>query len=112
MALKYLKSINTGSISSGSSVTKTWTLDEDIHLHRIYLSDRLYHSLANTQVWIELGAGNIVTKDYAPASIFGNSPLNALLIDKDFSKGSVFTVKVTNNEGEAINVDIVFEVTG
>jgi len=110
MALKYLKSLNTGNIAVGGSATVTWTLDEDIHLKRMYLNDRNKTNLSSSQVWAEFGAGNVITKDYAPCSIFGNSPLNALLIERDFPKGSVFTLKITNGESSAINVDVVFEV--
>jgi hypothetical protein len=110
MALKYLKSYNTGSISSGSSYTLQFTADEDYHVKHLFFSDRNKTSLSATQVWVEFGVGNVITKDFASASVFGNSPLNALDVDVTIPKGSVITVKVTNNEGTAINVDIMFEI--
>jgi hypothetical protein len=110
MALKYLKCFNTGTINAGSSYTLQFGADEDYHIKHIFFSDRNKTSLSATQVWVELGTGNLITKDFAPASVFGNSPLNALDVDVTIPVKSVVTVKITNNEGTAINVDIVFEI--
>lgn len=111
MPLKYIKSLNTGSISSGGSATVNFTTDEDMHVSHIFINDRQKTSLQASQVWIELGAGNVITKDYSPASIFGNSILTALPIDVIIPKGASVTVKITNGEGQVINCDICFEVT-
>ena len=110
MTLSYLKSLNTGNIASGGSVTADWTPDSDVHIMRMYLSDRKKTDLAASQVWFEYGSGNVITKDYAPCSILGNSPLNALAIDTTVAKGAMITVKVTNGEDVTVNVDICFEV--
>jgi hypothetical protein len=110
MALKYLKSFNTGTIAAGGSFTLQFGADEDYHIKHIYFSDRGGTSLTATQVWVELGTGNLITKDFAPASIFGSTPLNALDIDVIIPAKSVITIKITNGQGTAINVDIVFEI--
>lgn len=111
MPLKYIKSVNTGSISSGDSKTVGLPVDEDMHVSHIFINDRQKTSLQASQVWMEFGSGNVITKDYAPASIFGNSILTALPIDVIIPKGAVVTVKITNGEGQAINCDVCFVVT-
>ena len=110
MPLRYFKSLNTGDIGAGDDVTKDWTPDEDVHIHRMYLSDRKKTDLAASQAWFEFGSGNILTKDYVPCSVLGNSPLNATVLDYDVKKGAKIAVKIENGEGTTINVDIVFEV--
>jgi len=110
MPIWYIKSINTGSISSGSSVTKDWSPDSAVKIKYIFLVDRNKTDLAASQFWIEFGSGNVFTKDYAPCSIFGNSKLNGLELDVTVPTGSKITMKVTNGEGTTINVDIVFVV--
>lgn len=112
MGVKYFKSINTGDVAAAGEVTKDWTPDEDVHIHRMYLSDRKKTDLAASQAWFEFGSGDVLTKDYVPASVLGNSILTATVLDIDVKKGAKITVKLTNGEGTTINVDIVFEVTG
>ena len=111
MPLKYFKSLNTKEVDIAGDVTLNWTPDEDVHIHRMYLSDRKKTDLAASQAWFEFGSGNVLTKDYVPCSTLGNSPLNATELDYDVKKGAKITVKLTNGEGVKINVDIVFEVT-
>lgn len=111
MPLRYFKSINTGEVAIAGEVTKNWTPDEDVHIAKMYLSDRKKTDLAASQAWFEFGSGNVLTKDYVPCSVLGNSPLNATELDIDVGKGAKITVKLTNGEDIAINVDIVFEVT-
>jgi len=110
VTLRYFKSINTGDISDGNSVTKSWTPDSDVKIKYLFISDRNKTDLAASQVWFEFGSGNVLTKDYVPASILGNSVLTAVPLDVEVKKGSKITIKVTNGEGTTINVDIVFYI--
>ena len=111
MPLRYFKSLNTGDILDTKDKIVDWTPDSDVHIARMYLSDRKKTDLAASQAWFEFGSGNVFTKPTVPCSILGNSPLNAAEIDIDVGKGAKIAVKIVNGEGTTINVDVVFEVT-
>ena len=102
------KTINTGSIADGSYAEKEWTPDRDITIKKFMLNERSDISLANAQVYISI-ADVPYTKDYAPGSVFPPDPEHAWKPDLKVKKGAKIYVKITNNTGSAINVDIVFE---
>jgi len=104
----YWKTLNTGSISNGSYAEKEWTPDRDIIIKKMMLIERSDYSLSNTQVYISI-AGETYTKDYVPGSAIGQDPEYCWKPNLTVSKGSKIYVKITNNVGSAINVDIVFE---
>jgi len=104
----YFKTLNTGSISDGSYAEKEWTPDRDIVIKKMMLVERSDISLSNTQVYISI-ADVPYTKDYVPGSAIGQDLEYCWKPDLKVSKGARIYVKVTNNTGSSINVDIVFE---
>jgi len=102
------KSINTGSISDGSSTEKEWTPDTDIVIKKMLLIERSDYSLSNAQVYISI-ADVPYTKDFVPASVIGQDPEYCWKPNLRVPKGAKIYVKITNHVGVAINVDIVFE---
>ena len=102
------KSLNTGSISDGSYAEKEWTPDRDIVIKKMLLVERSDYSLSNTQVYISI-ADKPYTKDYVPGSVIGSDPEYCWKPNLKVPKGAKIYVKITNNVGTAINVDIVFE---
>jgi hypothetical protein len=111
MAIRYFKTMNTGSISDGSSSEQSWAPDTDVHIKYLFISERSGVTLDSTKIWISVG-GNVRTLDFAPAIVFGHSLPFAIPLDWDVAKGTNITVRVTNNEGAAINVDLCFAVEG
>ncbi len=102
------KSINTGNISDGSYAEKEWTPDRDITIKKMLLVERSDYSLSNAQVYISI-ADVPYTKDYVPGSVIGSDPEYCWKPNLTVKKGAKIYVKITNNVGTTINVDIVFE---
>ena len=72
------------------------------------LIERSDISLSGAQVYISI-ADVPYTKDYVPGSVIGQDPEYCWKPNLKVSKGSKIYVKITNNTGSSINVDIVFE---
>jgi len=104
----YFKTLNTGSISDGSYAEKEWTPDRDITIKKMLLIERSDISLSGAQVYISI-ADVPYTRDYVPGSVIGQDPEYCWKPDLKVSKGAKIYVKITNNTGSSINVDIIFE---
>jgi len=104
----YFKSLNTGSISDGSYAEVEWTPDRDITIKKMLLIERSDQSLSNVQVYISI-ADVTYTKDFVPGSVIGSDIEYCWKPDLRVPKGAKIYVKITNNSGVAINVDVVFE---
>jgi len=104
----YFKTLNTGSIANGDYAEKTWTPDRDITIKKMVLVERSDISLSGAQVYISI-ADVPYTKDFVPGSVIGQDLEYCWKPDLRVSKGSEIYVKITNNTGSTINVDIVFE---
>jgi len=102
------KSLNTGSISDGNYVEKEWTPDKDITIKKMLLVERSDNSLSGAQVYISI-ADVPYTKDFVPGSVIGSNTEYCWKPNLKVPKGAKIYVKVSNNTGGAINVDIVFE---
>jgi len=102
------KSLNTGSISDGSYAEVEWTPDKDITIKKMMLIERSDISLSNAQVYISI-ADVPYTKDFVPGSVIGQDTEYCWKPELKVSKGAKIYVKVTNNTGSSINVDVVFE---
>jgi len=110
MAIKYIKCFNTGSLSDGASKEITWSPTEDVTIHKILLRERSSTTLDNTQVYIKV-AEEVYTRDFAPASILTGHVNQVPELDIKAPAKSVVYIKITNNEGAAINVDVVLICT-
>lgn len=102
------KTINTGSIANGNYSEQTWTPSKDITIKKMLLNERSDISLSGAQAFISI-ADVPYTKDFVPASMIGQDLEYCWRPDLKVSKGARIYVKVTNNTGSSINVDIVFE---
>jgi len=109
MTLRYFRSFNTGSFATGTYQEVTWTPTEDVHIRHLFISERTGITLDNTQVYIKV-PGWIYTDDFVPAVVLGHGKPYVLDLDIEVKAGAEIYVKITNNEGESINVDVVFEV--
>ena len=72
------------------------------------LIERSDISLSGAQVYISI-ADVPYTRDFVPGSVIGSDPEYCWKPELYVSKGARIYVKVTNNTGSSINVDIVFE---
>ena len=102
------KSLNTGSIADGSYAEKEWTPDRDITIRKVMLNERGGASLNNVQVYLSI-ADVPYTKDYVPATAIGTNLEYCWKPNLAVAKGAKIYIKITNNTGAAINIDIVFE---
>jgi len=102
------KSLNTGNIADGSYAEKDWTPDRDITIRKVMLNERGGASLNNVQVYLSI-ADVPYTKDYVPATAIGTNLEYCWKPNLAVAKGAKIYIKITNNTGAAINVDIVFE---
>ena len=101
------KSINTGTITNSSYAEVTWTPDTDIIIRKILLNERSDISLSGTQVYIAI-ADVPYTKDYVPGSMIGQDLEYCWSPDLAVNKGAKIYIKITNNTGSSIDVDMTF----
>jgi len=104
----YFKTLNTGSISSGSYDEETWTPDTDIKIKRVMIVEHSDKSLSNVQTYIKI-AGVPYSLDYVPAAIIGQDPEYCWKPDLEVKKGAEIYFKVLNSRSDSINCDIVIE---
>ena len=102
------KTLNTGSIADGDHAEKDWTPDRDITIRKMMLNERGGNALNGAQVFISI-ADVPYTKDYVPATAIGTNLEYCWKPNLPVAKGAKIYVKITNNTGSAINIDIVFE---
>jgi hypothetical protein len=102
------KSINTGSIADGSYAEIEWTPDKDITITKMMLVERSDISLSGAQVYISI-ADVPYTRDFVPGSVIGSDPEYCWKPNLKVPKGAKIYSKITNNTGNTINVDVVFE---
>jgi len=102
------KTLNTGTISSGSSAEKKWSPNKDITIKKVMLIERDDKSLSNVKVYISVG-GVPYTKDYVPGSAIGSDPEYCYKPNIRVTKGSEIYFKIENNRTDSVNIDIVFE---
>ena len=104
----YFKTLNTGDIPTGSFAEVDWTPDTDITIKKVLLIERSDQSLSNVQVFISI-ANVPYTKNFVPGSAIGSDLEYCWKPDLRVPKGAKIYVKISNNSGNTINVDVVFE---
>lgn len=109
MPLKYLRSFDMGTIATAASTEKTWTPNEDVHIKRVYIVERSAQNLASVDFYLKVG-DKVLTRDFAPASLFGQDPLFALDVDVSVSKGTEIYWKLENKGSSSVDIVVVFEV--
>lgn len=102
------KTLNTGSIATGSYKEVEWTPDRDITILKLLIVERSDVSLSNAQVFISI-ADVPYTKDYVPGSAIGQDVEYCWKPNLPVPKGAKIYLKISNNTGSAINCDVVFE---
>ncbi|MCD6114962.1 hypothetical protein J7J74_01585 [bacterium] len=106
--LKYFKTEEQDSISSGGSWSDNWTPDEDLVIRRIYLKNKDGSAFTDSTFYLKISE-TVYTHSVVPAAILGpdrevspelNIPVRAKQkIDWTFK----------NNESSSVSVFLVFE---
>jgi len=97
--------LTTGSVANGASKTDTWTSDADYRLRRVNVTPRGNSLLTNVQVYADIGGVPFFLPD-VPADLLDPSNEVQIELDQDFSKGKIFSYKLTNNSGAAETYDV------
>ena len=107
MVLDHIRAFYTGTISAGSSYEKVWTPSRDIHIHKILFVDRSALDLSAVDVYIKIG-DDVITRDQAPASVFGQDNWVSIPVDVDVKAGTTIYFKITNNDSVDHDLAVVF----
>lgn len=106
------KLIDLGTITAGSTVSGSWTSDDDYKIKRMYVVE--YTSTAVGLQFLTMTLridGYTFTKDKVPASLFSGHSNQVPELDIDFSKGKTLYYSVKNNHGSSsISAYIVLEL--
>jgi len=102
------KTFSTTSLASGDSFSDEWSADKDYRIKRIYLL-RQDGSAFTASTFSLTIAGTPYTHDEVPAAVLGRNRETTPELDIDFRKGEKLEFTLTNNEGSAIDVFVVFE---
>jgi len=97
--------LTTGSVADGGTKEDSWESDAKYKIREIQITPRGNTALTNVQFYAEIDGIPLFRPD-VPADIL--DPLNNLRIEGgwDFTKGSTFLYKLTNNSGAAETYDI------
>ncbi len=102
------KTFSTTGLASGSSFSNEWTADDNYRIKRIYLLRQ--DGSAFTASTFSLTIANVpYTHDSVPAAVLGRNRETTPEVNIDFRKGEKLEFTLTNNEGSAIDVFVVFE---
>lgn len=103
------KTIDSFTVSAGSTVEKTWTADDDYIIHTIRLVETTTVGLANLKTTITLN-GYAVTKDIVPGSAFVGYWNQLPELDIDISKSQVIKFSFENAGTSDVTIYVVMEL--
>jgi hypothetical protein len=109
MAFKYYKTFEHDSIASGSTVSGSWTADEDLVIKRVHVVRKDGTALTASTIYFKI-ADRVFTRELAPAVVFGKTCDISAELNIPFSKGEKLDYTFKNLEGATISVFIYFEV--
>lgn len=105
MAYRYLNRII--SVGAGATVEDRFIPEKSLKFKKLMVSERSGASLHNVHMTI-LIAGEPFIRDSIPLSIVGTTYERALPLE--FETGGELRIRITNNTGSALTLDLVFEV--
>jgi len=103
------KTIDSFTVSAGSTVEKTWTADDDYTIHTIRLVETTGASLTLLKTTITLN-GYAVTKDIVPGSVLTGYQNQLPELDIDISKSQVIKFSFENADTSDKTIYIVMEL--
>ncbi len=108
MPLKYFTCFN-HSINANSYAEKEFSFKTDVKVKRIFINERSGLPLNDVLFYLKVSE-NVYTRDYAPATLFGEDPLTAQDLDITITAKETVYYKVDNKKSTAINVDVCFMI--
>jgi len=103
------KTIDSFTVSAGSTVEKTWTSDDDYTIHKIRLVETTSVGLANLKTTITLD-GYAVTKDIVPGSVLTGYENQLPTLDIPISKSQVIKLSFENAGTSSVTIYVVMEL--
>jgi hypothetical protein len=105
---KYFKYFSMTGLANGAKFEKTWDLDEDLVLKRIYLARQDGANFTKSTFYLKIKE-RVYTLDQVPCRVLGPNALTSPQLDISAKKGETLAFSLLNNEGAAIDVDVTFE---
>lgn len=105
----HFRTIDTGSISAGASIEKTWVPDEDYIIHKIMMFDTAGSTIRNVDVTMVID-GQSLTRDIVPAFVFDGKSHEVPILDIPIAAKKTLRIAIKNNETAARSIRIVLEI--
>ena len=103
------KTIESFTVSAGSTVEKTWTADDDYVIHRIRLIETTSVGLENLETTITMN-GYAVTKDIVPGNVLSGYWNQLPILDLAIEKSEVIKLSFENTSTSDITLYVVMEL--
>jgi len=109
MVFKFYKTFEHDNIATGTTVTGSWTADENYVIKRVHIMNKAGTALTASTIYFKIG-DRVFTRELAPAVIFGPNVQVSPELNIPLTKGEKLDYTFKNNEGAAISIFICFEV--
>ena len=109
MVFKYIKTFEHDSIAAGSTVSSSWTADEDLVIKRVFIARKDGTALTASTFYFKI-ADRVYTREVAPAIVFGRTVDISPEVNISFTKGEKLDYVFKNLEGATISIFVYFEV--
>lgn len=105
---RFFKTFEHDSIAAGTTVSGSWTADENYVIRRIHILRKDGASLPASTIYFKIGA-RVFTHEVVPVAVLGPDIEISTVVDIDFSKGEKLDYTFKNLEGTTISIYIYFE---
>lgn len=109
MEFNSFKTFEHNSISAGSTVSGSWTADDDYIIRKIYIVEKSGATINASTLYFKVG-GDVYTHEFVSAKVLGPQQNVTPLIDIEITKGEKFDYTFKNNESSAVSIFIVLEL--
>jgi len=109
MAFKFYKVFEHDNIADGTTVSGSWTADENYLIKRVHIINKAGAPLNKSTIYFKIG-DRVFTREIAPALVFGQNVQVTAVLDIPFGKGEKLDYTFKNNEGSAVSIFIALEV--
>jgi len=108
MAFKFFKTFKHDKVDDTTTVSDSWTADEDYIIKRVFIRRKDGYALHKSTFYFKIG-DRVFTHELVPAGILAEDALITPVLDIPFTKGEKLDYTFKNLEGVSIDVYIVFE---
>ena len=103
------KTIESFTVSAGSTTEKTWTSDNDYIIHKIRLVETTSVGLVNLETTITMN-GYAITKDVVPGNVLDGYWNQLPTLDIEIKKSQVIKFSFENTSSSDITLYVVMEL--